>query len=159
MKKFCWLVFIILITQCVEPETTGTVVAIADGDTFTMLTPEHEQIKVRLYGIDAPERGQDFAKVSKQFLSDLIYGRKVIVIQLDTDQYGRTIALVEVDGTSVNEEMLKAGLAWHYTQFDINEKWTQLEAEARTSRKGLWSVQNPVAPWHFRKAKRKRVHQ
>ena len=158
MKKFSWIVLLVFITECIEPETTGMVVAVADGDTFTMLTPEREQIKIRLYGIDAPEKGQDFSKTSKQFLSDLVYDKKVVVLQIDTDQYGRTIGLVEVNNTSVNEEMLKAGLAWHYTQFDDNKKWTQLEAEARTSQRGLWSTQNPIAPWDFRKAKRKHLH-
>jgi len=157
MKKFSWIVLFVFISRCVEPETSGTVVAIADGDTFTMLTPEHDQIKVRLYGIDAPEKGQDFSEASRQFLSDLIYMKKVVVTQVDTDQYGRTIGLVEVDHTSINEAMLRAGLAWHYIQFDDNSDWAHLEAEARSSGKGLWVQSDPVAPWNFRKKKRKHV--
>ena len=121
--------------------------------------PDRKQLKVRLYGIDAPERGQDFSKVAKQYLSDLVFDKKVFVTQVDTDQYGRIIGIVMVNDIIVNEEMLKAGLAWHYTEFDDNEQWIQLESEARTTQKGLWSASQPVAPWEFRRAKRRHVKQ
>jgi micrococcal nuclease len=83
---------------------------VADGDTFTMLI-DQEQVRVRLHGIDCPERGQDFSSVAKEYLSDLVFNKTVRVEKLDTDRYGRTIGLVYVDSTHVNEALLRAGLA------------------------------------------------
>jgi micrococcal nuclease len=155
MKKFSWIVLLFLTVHCVETDIAGTVVAVADGDTFTMINAEQAEIKVRLYGVDAPERGQDFSNVSRQYLSDLVFGKKVIVEQIDTDQYNRVVGIVTINGQVVNEDLLKAGLVWHYTQFDNSIVWDKLEREARASRKGLWSKHEPTPPWEFRRNKRK----
>jgi micrococcal nuclease len=137
------------------PKLDGKVVSIADGDTFTLLTPENKQVKIRLHGIDCPERSQDYGTVARQKLSDLIFGQPVRIEEKDTDRYGRTIAIVyNVKGVNINEQLLKEGLAWHYTAYDKNPAWTALEQQARRQKAGLWAQPAPIAPWEFRKIKR-----
>lgn len=111
----------------------------------------NEQIKIRLHGIDCPEKSQDFGNVAKEFLSTLVFGKTVSVKKLDTDRYGRTIGMVLIDSVNVNEELLKAGLAWHYKYYDKSLLWAKLEETARKEKKGLWSMPNPIPPWDFRK--------
>lgn len=125
----------------------------ADGDTFTILV-NNEQIRIRLHGIDCPEKSQDFGNVAKQFLSEYVFGKVVTVQDMDTDRYGRTIGMVTIDGINVNEKLLQLGLAWHYIKYDKNPKWDELEEVARSQKKGLWSQQNPIPPWEYRKMKR-----
>ena len=81
---------------------TGKVVGIADGDTITVLRDGHDQVKIRLYGIDASESGQPFGKASKQNLSSMVHGQSVQVKVMDTDRYGRTVTRIFVDGEDVN---------------------------------------------------------
>jgi endonuclease YncB( thermonuclease family) len=130
----------------------GKVVSIADGDTFTLLSNENKQIKIRLYGIDCPEKKQDFGQVAKQKLSDFIFGKTVRVVQKDIDRYKRIVALVyDKQNNCINTEMLKAGLAWHYTKYDQNPEWQQLENSARANHLGLWSQPSPTPPWEWRR--------
>lgn len=134
----------------------GKVVGIADGDTFTLLTDEKKQVKVRLHGIDCPERAQDFGQVARQKLSDLVFNQQVRVVEKDVDRYQRTVGVVYTsDDVCVNEELLRAGLAWHYSEYDKNPEWAALEQEARQKRIGLWSHPKPVRPSEYRKSKRK----
>jgi endonuclease YncB( thermonuclease family) len=128
------------------------VVAITDGDTFKGLTRDKEEIKFRIYGIDAPEKKQAFGTKSKEYLSDLIYG-KTIGIKVDKkDRYGRTVAWVyTADGEDISAEMLKAGLAWHYKKYDDSKEYSDLEIAAHKKKVGLWSDVEPVEPWNFRK--------
>lgn len=139
-----------------EPELTlsGKVVGVADGDTFTLLLLNNTTKKIRLHGVDAPERGQAFGTVSRQRLSELVFQKGVSVVQTDTDQYGRVVGIARVEGLVVNEEMLRSGLVWHYTEYDDNPRWAELEREARRKRVGLWSERAPVAPWEWRRAQR-----
>jgi micrococcal nuclease len=141
--------------QADSSKTDGKVVSIADGDTFTLLTPDNKQVKVRLHGVDCPERAQDFGQVARQKLSDLVFNQPVKLEVMDTDRYGRTVAIVYTqNGTCINEELLKNGLAWHYKEYDDNADWTRLEQQARKAKVGLWSQRRPVAPWNWRKEKR-----
>lgn len=133
----------------------GRVVGIADGDTFTLLTQDHVQVKVRLHGIDAPEKGQDFGKRAKQELSDLVFGKEVKVTDMGRDRYGRTIGMVFASGVNINEEMLKRGMAWHYLKYDKDARWDALEHAARAAHVGLWAQPDPVAPWDWRAAKKR----
>ncbi|HEX2532858.1 MAG TPA: thermonuclease family protein [Chitinophagaceae bacterium] len=151
---------LVLLFSCSAPEqrmpdADGEVVAVADGDTFTLLTPENEQVKVRLFGIDCPERGQDYYSVAKQHLSDLVFRKPVRLDVQDKDRYGRSVAIVfDAEGRNVNEAMLSAGLAWHYTQYSKNPEWDALQAEARKARRGLWQQKGAQAPWLWRKERR-----
>ena len=146
---------------CKQPEKnsiSGKVVKVADGDTFTLLDNNNQQVRVRLHGIDAPERGQDFGNVSRQKLADLVFGKGVRVEEMDTDRYGRTVAIVyTADGVCINEQMLKEGLAWHYKEYDDNDAWAILERNAKREKRGLWSQPKAVAPWQWRKEKREPI--
>ncbi len=113
------------------------VVSISDGDTFTGLDSQNRQIKVRLHGIDAPEKAQAFGNVSRKALGDLIEGKTVEVQQVDKDRYGRVVANVHVGGVHVNRELVAKGLAWRYVQYDKKGEFTEAEQAAKTARKGL----------------------
>lgn len=157
--KLKWMLLLLpLWIACKQPDSgkgDGKVVSIADGDTFTLLDETNTQVKVRLHGIDCPERAQDFGQVARQKLSDLLFNQPVKLDVKDTDRYGRSVAIVyTLQGLCVNEELLKEGLAWHYTTYDKNEAWAALEQTARKNKVGLWSQPKPVAPWDWRKEKR-----
>lgn len=151
--------FITFLIVCTLPacgqatELTGQVVRIADGDTFTLLLENKEQVRIRLHGIDTPERGQPYSRVATDYLGELLSQGQVVVRVMDTDRYGRTIGMVLVDGWNVNEELIRAGYAWHYKQYDDNEYWARLENEARSSKKGLWQEPDPTPPWVYRRMK------
>lgn len=137
--------------MAVHNPRVNTVIRVADGDTFTFLHADNKQEKVRLYGVDAPEQGQDFGTAAKKALSDLVFGNQVRIERKGRDKYKRTLAIVYTpDGRCVNEELLKNGMAWHFKRFDSNPKWAAMEATARTNRKGLWSKPNAIAPSLFR---------
>ena len=127
------------------------VVGIADGDTFTGLTDINQQVKCRMYGIDAPEKRQPFANRSKEALSYMIFGKEVRIKIEDKDRYGRAVVRVYSDGKDVSVEMIRAGMAWHYKEYSKEREYADLEAEARRQSVGLWVDKNPVEPWKFRK--------
>jgi micrococcal nuclease len=126
------------------------VVHVADGDTVTVLRNGHDQVRIRLSGIDAPELHQDFGRQAKALMSQLVYGRAVRVSVRDHDRYGRTVARLDLDGQDVGLSMLRAGLAWHYTHYDSDPAYASAEAAARSQRAGLWADPHPIAPWDFR---------
>jgi endonuclease YncB( thermonuclease family) len=135
---------------------SGKVVRVADGDTFTLLDNKNKQVRIRLYGIDCPENKQDFSQVAKKFTSDRVFGKVVKVEVQNVDRYGRIVGLVVLpDGKFLNEELLKAGLAWHYTYYDKTEKFAKLERIAKRNKVGLWRHKKPIPPWDFRKLARK----
>jgi endonuclease YncB( thermonuclease family) len=136
---------------------TGRVVGISDGDTFKMLLEGNRDIKVRLYGIDAPEKSQDYGTQARKALSDLVFSKEVAVIQKSKDRYGRVVGIAYNGTTNVNEALLKSGMVWHYTDYDKNPNWAALQTEARKQKNGLWSQSNPTPPWLWRKAKRKKA--
>jgi endonuclease YncB( thermonuclease family) len=159
MKYLYLFVLLLFFSGCAVDDSnhlpSGKVVTIADGDTFTLLSKENKQIKIRLYGIDTPEKKQPYGTVARQYLSELIFGQQVQYEVLDIDRYQRSIAIVlTVDKKNVNEEMLKAGYAWHYKQYDKNQEWSKLEVLARTNRLGLWADPNATPPWEWRKKSR-----
>ena len=143
--------FLLASTVCFG-QLKGKVVAIADGDTFALLTEDKKQVKIRLHGVDCPEKKAHFGAQAKEFTGKLIFGKVVAARKTSTDRYRRTVAIVYLpDGRVLNEELLKAGLAWHYKKHDRNPRWAKMEVAARKDRKGLWTLQNPIPPWEFRK--------
>lgn len=134
---------------------TGKVVSVTDGDTIKVLR-DKKQIRVRLHGIDCPERKQAFGEMAKEFAARLVAGKTVKVIVTDTDRYGRTVGKVVLeDGKVLNHELVRAGLAWWYRRYAPKDKKLEaLEAAARESKVGLWSDPDPVPPWEFRRGKR-----
>ncbi|MFO8084826.1 MAG: thermonuclease family protein [Desulfobacterales bacterium] len=127
MKPFCIIFPLVLALLFVSSALaqTGKVVGVSDGDTVTVLVNK-TQVKVRLYGIDCPEGGQDFGRRAKQFTSGMVFGKNVTLEIHDTDRYGRSVANVIVDGKSLNEELVNAGYAWiypHYCKISLCQKW------------------------------------
>lgn len=129
----------------------GKVISVKDGDTFEMLVSNHK-IKVRVAYIDAPEHGQAFGDNAKNFTTQLIYLKQVCIEVKYKDPYGRSVAIVKLSkGHTLNEELLKNGLAWHYTKYSNDKKLLSLEQSAQKQRKGVWSTLHPEAPWKYRK--------
>lgn len=135
---------------------TGKVTGIKDGDTFEVLYDGQPE-KVRLAEIDCPEKSQPFGNNAKQYASQLCFGKMVTVTSSGKrDRYGRVVGTITTaDGLNVNEALIKAGLAWHYKDYSDNEALGLLQQEAKAQRVGLWQDKNPVAPWNWRKHKRK----
>lgn len=137
----------------------GRVVGVTDGDTVKVLDASNTQWKIRLMGIDAPEKKQAFGARSKANLSDLVYGKTVTVEYSKTDRYGRTVGKILVNGVDANLEQIKAGMAWHYKKyakeqlFADREIYARAEEQASAGRSGLWSEAEPVPPWDWRKTK------
>lgn len=130
----------------------GKIIAVADGDTFTMLTEGNKQVKIRLHGIDCPEKRQDFGTAAKTYTSTQVFNKVVSARVLKKDQYKRFIAIVILpNGKILNEELLRAGMAWHYKKYDQSTKFASLEAIAKKNKTGLWRGYKPIAPWEFRK--------
>ena len=127
---------------------SGKVVSIHDGDTITVLQ-DKQQVKVRLFGIDAPELKQPHGKKSKQFLSNLIAGKNVEVDENGKDRYKRTIGTIYLDGADINAQMVENGYAWAYRKF--SKKYTPQESQAKKQRLGLWRDKEPIPPWEWRK--------
>ena len=126
---------------------SGQVVKISDGDTITILTQEKQQVKVRLYGIDAPEKKQPYGQKSKQFLSNLIAGRSVEIQEKGKDRYKRVLGIVYLDGQDINEQMVLNGYAWAYVKY--SKIYAKQELKARSQNLGLWR-DKPIPPWVFR---------
>jgi endonuclease YncB( thermonuclease family) len=154
-----WLSFLaLLLCFAASADTiTGRVVGVSDGDTITVLDSAHVQHKIRLAGIDAPEKAQPYGQKSKESLSDLVY-RKAVVVEFDkVDRYGRQVGKVLQDGLDVNLEQVRRGLAWHYKAYTREQRpedrvaYNEAESRAREMKSGLWRDAMPKPPWEFRK--------
>jgi endonuclease YncB( thermonuclease family) len=137
----------------------GKVVHIADGDTLTILTESKEQVKIRLAGIDTPEKAQPFGNKAKQALAALTFQQQALVEVETKDRYGRTVGKVIVNGTDVNAELVRQGMAWVYRKYTNDHKLYALEAEAKQAKRGLWATDKPIEPWLWRKGKRTVDHE
>ena len=144
----------------------GKVVAVADGDTLTILDTAQRRHRVRLSAIDAPERRQSYGERAKQHLVRLAHGRSVLVDWQKRDRYGRIVGRVLLPecalahcsyARDVALEQLRAGLAWHYTRYASEQppgerlRYAGTEREARARREGLWAEIDPLPPWLFRR--------
>ncbi|MBC7358450.1 Endonuclease YncB, thermonuclease family [Desulfacinum infernum DSM 9756] len=137
----------------------GKVVGVMDGDTLEVLH-QGRAVRIRLYGVDCPEKRQDFGQKAKQFASSKVYGAIVRVEPKAKDRYGRTVAIVfpEKSSVSLNQMLVKNGLAWVYRKYCRAPEcstWLELERQARERRLGLWSHPNPVPPWDYRHSKKR----
>lgn len=158
----CRIVMLIIFSQPTYAlSLTGKVVRISDGDTFVLLEDSKKQHRIRLSSIDAPERkGQAFGRKSKEYLSQLVVGRSVVIIYTNRDRYKRIIGKVLLDNTDINLEMVRVGMAWHYKYYEKDQSeadrklYTQAEMNARNARIGLWVDTKPMPPWEFRRVKR-----
>ena len=132
---------------------TYKVINIADGDTLTLLKGK-EKVKIRLGGIDAPERKQAFGSRSRESLEELCAGKQASYRIQDTDRYGRIVAQVTCDGRDANRAQVERGMAWVYIKYNKDMALPGLEAQARAERRGLWADARPVAPWNWRQSNR-----
>jgi endonuclease YncB( thermonuclease family) len=132
---------------------SGHVVAVQDGDTLTVRAGSR-QTRVRLDSIDAPEMSQAFGKPSKDSLAELCLSRTVFVREHGKDRNGRTIGRVTCAGVDANLEQVRRGMAWVFDRYVTDQSLYAQQNAARLSRRGLWSVTNPVAPWEWRRIRR-----
>jgi len=146
------LLLVLVLPPALSWAWQGKVIGVSAGNIITVLH-EGKSEKVLLYGIDCPEHRQGFSWKAKEFTSKIVFGKTVEVDPLNTDQYGRIVAIVSVDEKFLNEELLKMGLAWVYTQYcDVPycSWWKRLQEDAAKDKIGLWSIPNPTPPWEFR---------
>lgn len=127
---------------------SAKVIKISDGDTITVLNGK-EQTKVRLYGIDAPEKKQDYGQKSRQFLASLIAGQMVEVEPKGKDRYKRTLGTIYLNGKDINAQMVLNGYAWAYVKY--SRIYVDHEKMAREKKLGLWQSSNPTPPWVWRR--------
>jgi len=138
----------------------GLVVSVSDGDTLTVLDEEKVQHKVRLAGIDAPEKRQAFGARAQQALGAAVHRQSVSVVWQKKDRYGRIVGKVLVQGQDVGLSLVGSGLAWHYKAYEREQSasdrgaYAQAEVIARSRRLGLWRDDDPMPPWDFRKRPR-----
>lgn len=136
-------------------EIKGQVVAVSDGDTVTVLDANRTQHKIRLQGIDAPERTQAYGGKATEALKSVLGEGRVVVEISDHDRYGRAIGRIFVDGIDVNRWMVQHGWAWHYKAYSKERQLADLETKARAAHIGLWADSSaPVPPWEYRAIKR-----
>lgn len=138
-------------------EITGKVIKILDGDTYDLLTADKQTLRIRMEGIDAPEKGMPFYRVSKNYLGSLCFQKEVMAKIKETDVHGRLVADTYIDGKEMGQEMIKAGLAWHFKKYSSDEILANLEIEARNNKKGLWVDPRPIAPWEIRRLHREGI--
>ena len=137
----------------------GRVVGVSDGDSVTVLDAQKTQYKIRLAGIDAPERAQAFGQKAKESLSDLVFGKSVDVEWSKQDRYGRIVGMITLAGVDINLEQIKRGMAWHYKQYQNEQSpegritYAQSESQARDKKLGLWRDPAPIEPAVFRQKK------
>lgn len=142
-------------------DLTGRVVRVADGDTITILVEAEEgptQVRVRLWGIDAPEKAQPFGERSREALAAKVAGQVVRVEERGKDRWRRVLGVVWVDGRNVNLAQVVEGYAWHFTRYSKDAQTTAAEVEARKFKQGLWrdlgTKAPPVPPWEWRREKK-----
>lgn len=139
---------------------SARVVAISDGDTLTVLDESMRQHKIRLAGIDAPEKRQPFGTQSKQHLSDLVFGKQVEADCIKVDRYHRQICKITFNGVDANLEQVKAGMAWWYRTYSQDQAkvdqtlYAAAEKDARENRRGLWREPEAMAPWDWRRERK-----
>ena len=162
MKFLFFLSFVLLGCHLKSTDTftlvlTGKVIKIVDGDTYDILLDDNTTKRIRMDGIDAPERGMPFFKVSKDYLGSLCFGKMVRIEQTTMDQYGRTVARsYQTDNRELGLQMIQAGYAWHFKRYSSDRILANAETVARNNKAGLWSDEMPVAPWNWRRKSREK---
>lgn len=134
---------------------TGKLVKVLDGDTVEVIHDGKAE-RIRLAQIDSPEKNQPFGQAAKRYVLD-VAALKIVTVEVDTvDRYGRTVGEIFLpNGDNLNKQIVGAGYAWQYKRYSKDSEYADLEAEARTAKRGLWQDNNPVPPWEWRRGKRK----
>ncbi|EAI8624426.1 thermonuclease family protein [Campylobacter lari] len=151
-KKFLIALFLVAFAYVLNYDSGSYINAkvsrVVDGDTIEAKF-EDEKLKIRLFGIDAPESDQAYGKMATQFLKAIVLNKEVVLNVKDEDKYGRILAIVYLNDKDINQVMVKNGFAWayeHYSDLYINE-----QNYAKINKKGLWESENPIEPYKWRK--------
>ena len=157
ISRMASFILTLALVSSVYAETiAGRVVGVADGDTITVLDADNVQHKIRLAGIDAPEKKQAFGNRSKESLSELAYDKTVTVETDKRDKYGRQVGKVVVNGQDVNLVQIERGMGWWYRQYQREQSpndrklYEAAENAAKAGKRGLWRDADPVPPWEYR---------
>ena len=159
VKPTLFVIFALALSFPAWADITGNVVGVADGDTITVLDADKVQHKIRLTGIDAPEKKQPFGNRSKQSLSNMVFNKTVTVETDKRDRYGRELGKVLTGDKDVNLEQVRTGMAWHYKAYERTQSatdrqaYTDVEKEAKAAKRGLWADSEPMPPWVWRHPK------
>ena len=141
---------------CAAAEMRCEVVGVLDGDTIKCFSADKTEEKIRLAGIDAPEKAQPYGAASKKALSDAVFGKPVVIDWHKRDKYGRIIGKVVVFGVDANLQQIERGLAWHYRDYmkeqsaEDRAAYSAAHDQAKAARIGLWEDASPIPPWEFR---------
>ena len=154
------LFFLAFLCSSAFADFTGIVVKVTDGDTINVLEAGNVLHKVRLTGIDAPEKAQPYGRKSQEYLAGMIAGKLVLIESNKQDRYGRDLGKVILDGQDINLEQIKSGMAWWYLYYKKQQSqadqiaYEEAEDHAKVNRLGLWIEDNPIEPWQWRRIKR-----
>ena len=155
------LTFLALVARPVTAQTVkGRVLSVEDGDKLLVMTETKQRVRVRIAGIDAPESGQRFSVTAKDHLSRLVLSQQVVVQGTKKDRYGYTVGKVLIGETDVGLELVRAGYAWHFKRYEVEqnksdrEHYAEAQQTARKKRRGLWQDASPVPPWDWSEGKR-----
>ena len=152
------LAFLLAVSSAIAEGLLVHVVGVSDGDTITVIDSFRKQYKVRLAGIDAPERKQAFGDQSRQALASRVFDQQVVIELGKSDRYGRILSKVVIHGDDVDLEQIASGMAWHYRKYqkdhtpEDRSAYGRAEAAARKAGLGLWQDKNAIPPWDFRKS-------
>ena len=155
MRHIALILLALTLAPCLAHAWPARVVQVTDGDTIIAEPAEGgNRVRVRLYGIDAPELRQPYGGAAKDFVVAMVLFQAVDVREVSQgrDRYGRVVAIVVAGGKSVQEELLREGLAWVWTRYCRScDEWEALQADARRAGRGLWAAPVPAPPWEWRK--------
>lgn len=162
--KYLIFLFLLMLGCYSKNDTTdktglsGKVIKIVDGDTYDLLLDNLTTKRIRMEGIDAPEKGMPFYQAAKNNLGKLCFGQVVKIELTNTDKYGRAIAKTYLaNGNELGLLMVEAGFAWHFKKYSSDIKLANAENEARNRKIGIWSEAHPIAPWDVRNLHRQGV--
>jgi micrococcal nuclease len=137
---------------------TGKVIRVIDGDSL-VASHSGRAVEIRLFGIDCPEWEQAFSRKAREYTARMLLGELVDVQPLDVDRYGRIVAVVSTDGKSVNEALVRAGLAWVHPKcladFPLCNRWREIQEKVQAAGSGLWRSSHPIPPWEWKQKKRR----
>lgn len=145
------LVLLLCGLMCRATEISGKVLWLYDGDSFKLETTEHKIVQIRLYGIDAPEKGQPGGMIALKAMIKLLKSKNVRVVVVDIDKYHRIVGKVYLAKLYVNLWALYNGYAWHFKFFSHDKDLSKAETEARQAKRGIWNLSGNIPPWRYRK--------
>jgi micrococcal nuclease len=146
-----FFIFLFISSFSLGSETTyvAKCISVEDGDTFTVLVND-TSVKIRIFGIDAPEGSQDFGDMAANNLKYLIANKTLLIKEKYKDRYGRAVAEVFLSDKDIGLQMIKSGMAWHFKKYSSDSIYSAAEKEAQNSGIGLWGLSNPIPPWNYR---------